>query len=67
MGKVHQVIQAKDEIAPVELPVALIDQMLSELSVLYLERFKAMRAGDQAALQALTDKITDIKTLLGQI
>ena len=67
MGKPLQIIQTKDEISPAATPVAQIDQMLSDLSRLYLERFKAMREGDPSTVQALSARITDIKAILGQI
>jgi len=44
-----------------------IDKILSELSRLYLERFKALRTGDHRDIQTITDKIADLKTQLNQL
>jgi hypothetical protein len=53
--------------SPSPTSAAQVDQILSELSRLYLERFKAMRSDDKAAVQSLTDQIEAFKSLLEQI
>jgi hypothetical protein len=52
---------------PKRSPAREIDQRLSELSRLYLARFKAMREGTPEELQSITDQITVIKIQLNAL
>ncbi len=67
MGTPQPIIRSEETESRAATPAAQIDQILSELSRLYLERFKAMRADDKTAVQVLTDQIDVLKTLLAQI
>ena len=44
-----------------------IDQILSELSRLYLERFKTLRTGDHNDLQKITERIAALKAKLHRL
>ncbi len=67
MGNSQPIVRSEDTDTRAVNPAAQIDQILSELSRLYLERFKAMRSDNKTAVQTLTDQIAAFKTILSQI
>ena len=59
--------KASQEVIPMPTSALEIDKILSELSRLYLERFKTLRTGDHNDLQKISDRIVALKSKLSYL
>ncbi len=65
--KTHQAIHTGDSSRHSRTSALEIDKVLSELSRLYLERFRTLREGTLEDLQLINSRITSLKAKLQQL
>jgi hypothetical protein len=67
MIKTHHIIQTGDDISKVRLSAVQTDQILTEISGLYLDRCRAMKEGNPIAVELFNRAIANLKVKLAQL